>query len=101
MQKLKTAAPKTAAGGETVNERRYRYVKRSETKSFSAAMATSCFGSGTGSVARKNGENGADSPFPRSGYPENACRFHNGARPAKRSSRTASIHGRKSFTVSL
>jgi hypothetical protein len=30
-------------------------------------MATICFGNGTKSVARKSGENGADSPLPRSG----------------------------------
>ena len=49
-------------------------------KIFNPAMATICFGSGTNNVARKSGENGADSPLASSGYPENEYRFHKGAR---------------------
>ena len=36
-------------------------------ENLSPAIATICFGSGTNSVARKSGENGADSPLPSSG----------------------------------
>ena len=61
-----TIAPNTAAS-EDASLRISKNPKRSATNNFTPATATICFGRGTNSVSRKNGENGADCAFARSG----------------------------------